>query len=313
MPAVTIILPVYNVEKYIGDCIESIINQTFKDFELIIVDDSSPDKSIDIARDMLNKTSVKYTILERPNGGLSAARNTGIKKAQGDYLAFVDSDDVISPYYLETLYSDANRFNTELSIASFTWVNEQTKKEYDQRKIVGELVDKRAFLYKVLRRKVFNYFGCFLISRKYILKNNLFFDESVFFGVDQAYMWRLMVNVNRYTYNEKVVYNYFERPGSIMTATKVEKMLTGLPSLEKCAKELKTNPYFDSPMIVTRWKISALHTIAKGFDYVDFSDAVKKFNPSAFDCMKYPDVKIKAMFFAISLGNRCFYKVLRSF
>ena len=313
MKKVSIILPVYKVEEYIHDCIVSIIAQTFHDFELIIVDDSTPDRSIEIAEGLLQNSTINYRILHRDNGGLAAARNTGIAAATGDYLVFIDSDDVIVPDYLETLYSDVIRYHTDLAIACFRPVDEKTKFDFDSRKLQGELVDKPEFLKKILQRKVFNYFGCFMISREYILENEMYFDESVFFGVDQAYMWKLMVNVDRYTFNEKEVYNYFDRPNSIMTSTKLDKMLTGLPSLEKCARELADNPFFDSDLIVTRWKISALHTVAKTFAYPQFREAVRRFHPSTASCMKYPDVRVKAIGAAIGVGSWAAYLALRVF
>lgn len=313
MKKVTIVLPVYNVEKYIGDCIRSIIGQKSRDFDLLIIDDGSKDSSIKIAQEMLNKSDVIYRVIKRQNGGLSAARNTGIQNATGDYLAFVDSDDVINPDYVSVLLADVIDNNVDLAIATYKDVTENTKFDFDNRKIKGHVVDKQEFLNKVLRREIFNYFGCFLISREYIINHNLFFDESVFFGVDQAYMWRLMVGVPKYTFNEKIVYNYFDRPGSIMTGTKIKKMLTGLPSLIKCAEELNDNPYFDSQLIVIRWKISALHTIAKSFDYSQFLEAMELFKPDVKKCLKYPDARIKMMFFSRALGKRVFYLTLRRF
>ena len=313
MPKVSIILPVYNVEKYIEDCIESIINQTSKSFELVIVDDEAKDNSIALAEKMLSASDVEYKIVHRKNGGLAAARNTGILEACGDFLCFVDSDDVINPRYVETLLNDIENNNVELAIANFKWVKDNNKKSFDMSDTHGVVVDKREFLYKILRREIFNYFGCFMISRSYILEHNLWFDESVFFGVDQAYMWRLMVGVPKYTYSYKVVYNYYNRPGSIMTATKIDRMLTGLPSLKKCAEDLQGNPYFDSSCIYTRWKLSVLHTIAKNLGFENFCKALPKFDLNAEDCLRYPHWKIKAIAVPAILGTKSLYEVLRRF
>ncbi len=308
---VSIILPVYNVEKYIEDCIISIINQTNNEFELIIVNDETQDKSIELSERLIKNANIQYKIIHRKNGGLAAARNTGIINAQGKYLCFIDSDDVISPYYVETLLRDIEMNNVDLAIANFKWVKEDNKKSFDLSNASGEIVDKKVFLYKILRRQIFNYFGCFMISRSYILKHNLLFDESVYFGVDQAYMWHLMVDVEKYTYNPKVVYNYYNRPGSIMTNSKIDKILSGLPSMKKCAEDLKGNSYFDSNYIYTRWKISALHTIAKNFGYEIFCNVFQKFNFTVSDCIKYPHWKIKIIAIPKLLGKKITYKVLR--
>ena len=313
IPKVTIILPVYNVRDYISDCIESIINQTCKDFELLVVDDGTKDDSIFIAESLLSSSDIRYTIIHRKNGGLSAARNTGIKAAQGKFLCFVDSDDVIHPEYIETLLNDIEANDVPMAIGNFKWVTEKGKKDFDLSDTHGVVVDKKDFLCKILRRQIFNYFGCFMISRSYIIEHNLLFDENVFFGVDQAYMWYLMVGVPKYTYSKKVVYNYFNRPGSIMTATKVDKMLSGLPSLKKCSDDLKENPYFHSESIYTRWKISALHTVARNFDYNIFCKALPKFDLHARECLKYPHWKIKFIAVPVALGKISLYEVLRRF
>lgn len=307
MTAVSIILPVYNVEEYITDCINSIKNQTFKDFEIVIIDDETMDKSIEIAEKILKTTKIDYTIIHRKNGGLAAARNSGIKVAKGEYLVFVDSDDIISPQYLETLYNDIIQNSAVMAITKRKDVTDETKYEFDLRNIKGEVVDKKEFLYKVLRHKIVPYFGCFMISRQFILENKLWFDESVFFGVDQAYRWKLMVKAEKYTYSPKETYNYIVRPGSIMTGSNLKKMITGIKSLEGVAEELKDNAYIKSSWIAIQWKVSALHTIAKRFDYKTFKRALVWFKPSIKECMTFPDLKIKLVSIPMFLGSRVMY------
>lgn len=312
MCEVSIILPVYKVEDYIGDCIQSIINQTFKDFEVVIVDDGSPDKSIEIAEKLLQNTHVNYKIIHRKNGGLSAARNTGIENSSGNYLCFIDSDDVIIPEYIESLYTDIKDNNCDMAIGSVKQTDSKDKFEFDTRKIKGRAVDKKEFLTRALKRKFVYYFGCFLISKKYIEENNLRFDETVFFGVDQAYMWRLMVGVDKYTFSEKQVYNYCVRPDSIMTGTKIQKMLTGLPSMKKCSQDLKDNPYIKIEGIVVAWKISVLHTISHNFSFEEFEKALELFEFSPSECLQHPNLKYKLFFILSGLNRKIFYNVLRN-
>ena len=98
-PKLSIIVPVYNVEQYLDKCIKSILNQTFKDFELILVDDGSIDNSGEICDEYAKKDS-RVKVIHKKNGGLAAARNTGLIIARGDYVGFVDSDDWIEPRYV---------------------------------------------------------------------------------------------------------------------------------------------------------------------------------------------------------------------
>lgn len=105
MTKISVIVPVYKVEKYIGECINSILAQTFKDFEMILVDDGSPDKSGEIC-DSYAKKDNRIKVFHKKNGGVSSARNFGIDKAVGEWLCFIDSDDTILPTYLEDFELD---------------------------------------------------------------------------------------------------------------------------------------------------------------------------------------------------------------
>lgn len=119
MPKISVITPVYKVENYLKKCIDSILNQTFTDFELIIVDDGSPDSCGKIADEYGIKDSRVY-VIHKENGGAPSARNAGIEKACGEYFYFPDSDDWIEPTYLEELYSLAKKTEAQLVISGYT-------------------------------------------------------------------------------------------------------------------------------------------------------------------------------------------------
>ena len=106
MPKVSVIVPIYNVEKYLEKCLDSLVNQTLKDIEIILVNDGSTDNSGQIAKKYANKYKDKIIYLEKENGGLSDARNYGLEYAKGDYISFVDSDDYIS----KNLYSELVKY-----------------------------------------------------------------------------------------------------------------------------------------------------------------------------------------------------------
>ena len=101
---ISIIVPIYNVEKQLSECIESILNQTFMNFELILVDDGSPDKCGEIC-DEYEKKDKRIKVIHKKNGGLSDARNAGLDIAKGKYIGFVDSDDIIHPEMYERMYN----------------------------------------------------------------------------------------------------------------------------------------------------------------------------------------------------------------
>lgn len=119
MPLISVIVPVYKVEKYIHKCVDSILSQTFTDFELFLVDDGSPDNCGKICDEYAEKDN-RIIVIHKENGGLSDARNVAIDKANGDYLTFIDSDDYVSDNHLETLYNALIETNSDISISNIT-------------------------------------------------------------------------------------------------------------------------------------------------------------------------------------------------
>ena len=124
--AISVIVPVYRVEKYLPACIDSILNQTFTDFELILVDDGSPDRCPEIC-DEVARRDARVRVIHQANAGLSAARNAGIEIAHGEWLGFVDSDDYIAPQFYEKLYQTAQRTDADCVMCSVQNVDESGK------------------------------------------------------------------------------------------------------------------------------------------------------------------------------------------
>lgn len=116
---VSIIVPVYNVEPYLRQCLDSILGQTFTNFEVLLVNDGSPDSSGDICREYVEKDS-RFHYFEKENGGLSDARNYGIERAQGEYLTFIDSDDFVNEKHLENLFLASRLTNADITIGGFS-------------------------------------------------------------------------------------------------------------------------------------------------------------------------------------------------
>ena len=119
MPTISVIVPVYNVEIYLHRCVDSILAQTFTDFELILVDDGSPDNCGAICDEYAKKDS-RVRVIHKENGGQSSARNRAIEAAQGEWIHFVDSDDLIHPQMLEILYRAAQESGANISACSYT-------------------------------------------------------------------------------------------------------------------------------------------------------------------------------------------------
>lgn len=129
MVKVSIIVPFYNVEKYIEKCLTSLVNQTLEEIEIILVNDGSKDNSIKVAKDFEQKYPAKIRYYEKPNGGLGDARNFGIKFAKGEYIAFLDSDDYVEPTMYEKMYEMAIKEKSDMVECDFWWEYPNKKKE----------------------------------------------------------------------------------------------------------------------------------------------------------------------------------------
>ena len=135
-PAISLIIPVYNVEDYLEKALLSVQNQTFRDFEAIIVDDGSTDKSLEIIKKFCEKNS-NFIFLTQKNKGPAAARNYGISVCKGDYIAFMDSDDYIEPEFLEMLYKTAIENDADITCCNFNlYYPEKDMKVYIHRRII---------------------------------------------------------------------------------------------------------------------------------------------------------------------------------
>lgn len=122
IPKISIIVPVYKVEKYLSRCIKSILRQTFTDFELILVDDGSPDKCPQMCDDW-GKKDKRIRVIHKENGGLSSARNAGLRAARGEYIGFVDSDDWIACDMYEILYQLAKKYRADITCGGIERTN----------------------------------------------------------------------------------------------------------------------------------------------------------------------------------------------
>ena len=118
LPVVSIIVPVYNVKSYVGECVESLCRQTYTNLEILLVDDGSTDGSGEVCDEYADRDE-RIRVIHQANRGLSGARNTGLDNVQGEYIAFVDSDDLVSPNYVETLYELLMRYDADIAACAY--------------------------------------------------------------------------------------------------------------------------------------------------------------------------------------------------
>lgn len=222
----SLILPIYGVEKYIAACIESCCGQIgvdFDDYEILLIDDASPDKSIEIAKQILNKyNGVNYRIISRPNGGLSAARNTGLKHATGQYIWFIDSDDNIDPESLMIL-KQTLRSHPDVEIISFGHRNIYPQKSVDCH-LPQQLIDCVLPGIKVVDQTAFYSAWNKIYKRSTLSEYGMEFREGILWE-DGEFNLRLLPLIKSHFGLSDILYNYIRRPGSISTSNKVKHTL----------------------------------------------------------------------------------------
>ena len=215
MVKISIIVPVYNVERYLGKCINSILNQTFADFELILVDDGSTDRSGYICDDYKKKDN-RIKVIHKENGGLSSARNAGLDIAKEKYIGFVDSDDFINKNMYEFLYKDIKVNNSDIAICDYEEVYENEKGiNYQESNSSTLVLTNIEALWKIYDKKGWNY----VIAWNKLYKKYLFDDIRFPIGKiheDEMIAHEVLYKANKITYNNKKLYYYLQRENSIM-------------------------------------------------------------------------------------------------
>lgn len=207
---ISIIVPVYNVEKYLEKCINSLISQTYSNIEIILVDDGSTDSSSQIIDDYAKK-DFRIKVIHKKNGGQSEARNVGINISHGKYITFVDSDDYISIDYIEYLYCLLKKYNGDISICSVKVVNENNNKSRKEETRV-EIYNKQQAFENLLYSQ-----GIEVAVYAKMYEKSYF--DNIEFPVGQKYediaiIYKLMDKANKIIYGNKECYFYLTRKGS---------------------------------------------------------------------------------------------------
>lgn len=231
MPAISVIVPVYKVEKYIHRCIDSILAQTFTDFELILVDDGSPDSCGKICDEYAEKDS-RIRVIHKPNGGVSSARNAGIDAARGEYLIFVDSDDKVEKHYIEFLYYSLTKSNSDLAISSYIRVQNDNYSCHILPSFQLELNeltdDQKILLYKLA--KYYLIYGPYnkIYKTDIIRQNDLQFDETMSFGEDLFFVFSYLFNCKSISYINKPTYYYYSNSDSLLNKYREDRFENSL-------------------------------------------------------------------------------------
>jgi len=261
---ISVIVPVYNVEKYIRKCIDSIIGQTYKNLEIIVVDDGSLDESGKICDEYAKKDN-RIKVIHKENSGVSSARNIGIENSTGKWIAFVDSDDWIEKKYFEELLKVAVENDAEVVLCGYNRITvNKIEKIYNS----GELIEdtSREFLIKTLNPQTGYGFCHMKLYKKSIIKNNLF-DITLKVGEDALFNEKIALNITKACFLEKSLYNYRINSNSVVRKFDEEYAIKYLNSMQNNKCYLMQMYQDDNEILQNYYNFVAFHVLLIAVNY----------------------------------------------
>lgn len=210
---ISIVVPVYNISKYIEKCLRSLLCQSIENIEIIVVDDGSTDNSGKICDNFAKENPDKIRVLHTLNGGLSAARNQGIKMAKGEFIGFVDGDDWVEPKMYETLYSLITSYNADLSACALQYNYTEENICVDGSYNIDIATQEELFDLLINNRNVLG-FVCNKLFKTEIVKA-IFFDETLYSSEDIDFCAKYAQKSNRIAYCDSILYHYRQRKDSM--------------------------------------------------------------------------------------------------
>lgn len=304
---ISVIVPVYNVEKYIDKCMMSLLRQHYLDMEIIVVDDKSTDCSLSIAREYEKYNNVKV-ISKDKNSGLSDSRNTGIKEARGKYIMFLDSDDYVEDGCILKIKSIIEE-EDEPDIVYFGYCVEY--EETEERKIkYGYVSDKNQiytgeeFALAELKQRNLYAAACFGVYKRELIENNSLYFEHGILHEDELWTPQIILNANKVYTSDYVFYHYLKRGGSITMSSDKTKhgmdMLYVCKELDEVAKKIENaelKKYMDNHIAMLYMKGMTEGKLYQKHVKID------RFYPLKKVC--FAKDRAKAILFALSLRLYC--------
>ena len=235
MVKISVIIPVYGVEKYIDRCLKSIVNQTLKEIEIIIVNDETKDNSMTICEEY-KKRDNRIKIFNKKNEGLGLTRNFGIERASGEYIAFVDSDDYIDLNFYEELYRNAKKNNADACFTNYKIVTQKYNMIINDIPFNKEVLEAKTVLYNMMKVPQQNYTNKFIgmsvwraIYKRDIIENNdiRFYSERKYISEDILFNFDFLEKANKISFINNVYYYYCKNEDSLTNTYREDRF-------EKC-------------------------------------------------------------------------------
>lgn len=223
MKTISVVIPVYNVEKYLSECLDSVINQTYKNLQIILVDDGSTDSSGKICDEYAEKDD-RITVVHQSNAGAGAAKNTGLELIDGDYFSIIDSDDYIELDMYEKMVNSLEKYNSDIAQCLFrnVFVNDSFDRKYKIKDNYPKVLTSKKFLSELL------YDWKYAIFWNKLFKSSLL--KEIRFPVgrkidDEFFTYKLVCNAKKVVNIDNILYNYRMRKTSVMNENNTDRLI----------------------------------------------------------------------------------------
>lgn len=310
---ISIIIPVYNVEAYIENSLKSVFNQTYTDYEIILVDDGSRDKSIEIAQKLIENHSFKNcTIITEENSGQGVARNAGMLRASGEWLYFMDPDDLIPTDALSVLLEVAEKTTADMTFCEWRYSRngliEERKGEYKFSQYTsGEI--QLAFL---LRKKKILVPGT-LFRRTWLLNENIVFPQ-LRFSEDINFLWNAIAKAERVAEVDYCLYIYMVRGNSTMTSSKLSHIKQSYDGLCRVNDAFQKDGRVTEEVkrwMLSRWVFGIMRASAGVMKWTEYKALIEQlsYKKHCRDLQGFPDLKVGLMRKIFLCSPKMFYVI----
>lgn len=269
---ISVIIPIYNVAKYLKQCLDSVVNQTYTNLEIILVDDGSTDKS-GLICDEYSKTDSRIKLIHKKNEGVAAARNTGLDNCSGEYITFVDPDDVIDIFFFERLYKLSKNYNADLTIGKHIELKEQSQFSFDSGADNAELIERKELYRKIFLQEGTDAFLWAKLYKKNILDNIRCPKGEIY--EDIRIIDKIIEKCNIIVYTNYTGYGYIQHKGSITHGEMSDKYMSCIKAAEDLL-ELVKNKYPEIEYAAIRKYIYANYHVLDVSVFSDKYDDISK-------------------------------------
>ena len=289
---VSIIIPVYKVEKFLSRCVDSALAQTYKDIEIILVDDGSPDRCPQIC-DEYEKQYEQIKVVHKKNGGLSSARNTGLKNATGDYILFVDSDDWIDSNMVADLVDIANREKVDFVRSRAKYANWPNHSDgtvcdygiekmmhagrYNRESMENDILPICITTPQITFGPIVSAWGT-LYRKSFLTDNEIVFYEDVKYSEDCIFNVKVLMKCNSFYYlNEPQYYNYFYNNASITKSYRADRWESNKTLIKRFEEDYGSEIRFDIPQQLWRKRLFCIMNSLNECQNLDTFSAKKEY------------------------------------